>query len=160
MADQERNEGRAAVERKARRRRGDETLAPAKRLPIPPEIEARLKAEGRTPRWANDEGDRIYRLTERDDYDKVEGVAPVPTGIAKDGTPIMAHLLSKPNEFIREDRDKAEERRMATQKALFRDPNAAQQVAGNPGNSRSAPEATTYLDPASKIRRGGNEIID
>ena len=154
----ERTQGRAQVERTARRRRGDETLAASKRLPIPPEVEARLKAEGRTPRWANDQGNRIHRLTVLDDYDKVEGVEPVPIGIAKDGSPILAHLLSKPTEFIREDQAKAEKRRSEVENSLLRNPNAAQQVASNPANQTvPAPEGVYVTD--AKVRRG-NQIIE
>ena len=63
-----------------RRRRSSGTLdasANAK-LAIPDEVKARLQAEGLTPRWINDEGNRIHNLSVKDDYDKVDGVEPVP----------------------------------------------------------------------------------
>src|SRR4051812_11790681 len=108
----EREQGsRAQNERQQRRRRGDGALAAAKRLPVPPEVEARLKAEGRISRWVNDEDNRMHRFTVLDDYDPVEGVAPVPIATGPDGKPIMAHLLSKPAEFFREDQEKAERSR-------------------------------------------------
>jgi hypothetical protein len=41
----------------------------------------------------------------QDDYNKVEGVDPVPVGTGIDGKPILAHLLAKPIEFMREDQE-------------------------------------------------------
>src|SRR5678815_4264344 len=106
MSDAERGQGsRAEAEAQRRRRRtdGEDPLATSLKLAIPPEVEARLKAEGRVPRWVNDERNRMHRFTVKDDYDKVEGVEPVPVGVAEDGKPILAHLLSKPAEFVEED---------------------------------------------------------
>lgn len=158
---EDRTQGRAEAERTRRRRRGEESLAASKRLPIPPEIEAQLKAEGRTPRWVNDEGNRMHRFTVLDDYDKVAGVEPVPVGVnPNNGEPILAHLLSKPTEFIRQDQQEADERRKATETALFQSPNAAAQVAGNPDNAKVVPEGKTYVTSESKIRRGGNQLLD
>ena len=128
-------------------------------MPIPPEIEARLKAQGRTPRWVNDEGNRINDLTVHDDYDKVEGVEPVPVVVdRKSGATVMAHLLSKPTAFIDEDRRKAETRRKAQEEALFTHPEAA-------GKGRAPGGAERYLDKATKIGRetvpaGGNQILE
>ncbi len=140
-----------------RRRRGDEGLAAAKRLPIPPEIQARLKREGRTPRWVNDQDNRLHRLTVQDDYDTVEGVEPVPVGTKPDGSPLLAHLLSKPTAFIREDQDKAEAARKAQEDALFRRPDAAD--AQGQGRNPNPATAERYVDDASRIRRG-NQILE
>lgn len=121
MTEERGRQSRQVEERQERRRRRDDTIdgSQSLKLAIPPEVEARLKAEGRTPRWINDDGNRMHNLTVRDDYDKVEGVAPVPVG-TKDGKPIMAHLCSKPTAFIEEDRAKAEKRRKETERALLR----------------------------------------
>jgi hypothetical protein len=51
-------------------------LAAAKRLPIPPEVEAELKAKGHAPRWVNDEGNRMHRFTVQDDYDRLKASIP------------------------------------------------------------------------------------
>ena len=157
----ERSHGRAQAEAQRRRRRGDEALSAAKRLPIPPEVEARLARDGLVPRWANDEGNRIHRLTKQDDYDFVEGVEPVPVGTAPNGAPIMAHLLAKPRTFIEEDRLNAEQRRRETEEALFRKADEAHAVAAgtNPNNPAVRPASSTYVAEGTKIGRG-NQVLD
>ena len=131
-----------------RRRRDDVTIDGGQRLKlaIPAEIEARLKTEGRTPRWVNDEGNRIHQLTRLDDYDKVAGVAPVHVGTTKDGKPIKAHLCSKPAAFIAEDKAKLETRRKETENALLRGKNPEDPIAGR---------SDFYADPANTIHHGG-----
>lgn len=135
-----------------RRRRSDDGLGREKRLHIPPEIEAELKREGRVPRWVNDENNRMHRFTVLDDYDPVEGVAPVPVGTNPDGSPKMAHLLSKPAKFIREDRAKADKRLRATEEALFRSPDAAD--ASAKGRNPNPATAERYLDAATSLETG------
>jgi hypothetical protein len=158
MADNRARQGRTEAVAQERRRRDDFSGGQAQRLPIPPEVEERLKAEGRTPRWVNDEGNRIYRLTKLDDYDPVEGVEPVPIGTDKDGRPIKAHLLSKPTAFLEEDRAKAEDRRKSVERSLLKG-----QVPAAPGQA-PAPVggvngAEMYVDGAASISRG-NQILD
>jgi hypothetical protein len=113
-----------------------------------------LKAEGKSARWANDEGNRMHQLMELDDYDKVEGVAPVLVGTAPDGTPIKAHLLAKPVDFINEDKAKAENRRRETETALVRG-----QVPGAGPNQRPSENGPTYADAANQIGRG-NTVLE
>jgi hypothetical protein len=156
MSD-DRSQGRAAQETQRRRRRSDEGLSAAKRLPIPPEIEAKLKAENLHPRWVNDEGNRMYQLTELDDYNKVEGVDPVPVGTGVDGKPILAHLLAKPIEFMREDQDRAEAKRKLTEDALFRSPDAADGAGA--GSNPNPATAQRYVSKDSKIGRA-NQVLD
>jgi hypothetical protein len=153
----DRSQGRAAQETQRRRRRSDEALAAAKRLPIPPEIEAKLEAEGLTPRWVNDEGNRIHRFTKQDDYDPVEGVDPVPVGTGDDGKPILAHLLAKPKDFVREDQDRADDRRKAVEEALFRTPDAADQAGASPNPNPAT--AQRYVAKETKIGRA-NQVLD
>lgn len=150
-------QGRAQQETQRRRRRGDGGMAVTERLPIPQEIKARLEAEGRVTRWVNDEGNRIHQFTVQDDYDKVEGVEPVPIGTATDGSPILAHLLSKPLEFVLEDRAEAEKRIKATEDALFRQPSATDQSAK--GSNPNPASAERYVTSDSKLRRG-NQVLD
>ncbi len=141
-----------------RRRRDESTLGIRVKLAIPEDVQARLKAEGRTVRWANDEGNRIADLTVRDDYDKVAGVEPVPIGTTKEGKPIMAHLLSKPTAFIAEDREKADKRRRDMEAGMLKghvpgaDGAQATPVQGQMG-------AQTYVARETKIGRG-NQIIE
>jgi hypothetical protein len=156
MAD-DRSQGRAEQEAQRRRRRSDDGLAAAKRLPIPPEIEADLKAKGLHPRWVNDEGNRMYQLTELDDYNKVEGVDPVPVGTGVDGKPILAHLLAKPLEFMREDQDRAEAKRKQMEEALFRSADAPDQAAA--GSNPNPASAQRYVAKESKIGRA-NQVLD
>jgi hypothetical protein len=138
---------RQTEERTERRRRSDTNIDGGQRLKlaIPPEVGARLKAEGRTPRWINDEGNRVHNLTRLDDYDKVAGVGPVHVGTGKDGKPIKAHLYSKPAAFIHEDEAKRDERRRETERALLRGKNPEDPIAG---------DDSFYADPANKIQHG------
>lgn len=149
---------RQQVETQTRRRRDDTNFQQTQNMAIPEEIAAQLKAEGRTPRWVNDEKNRIHQLTVKDDYDKVDGVAPVPVGTDEAGNPIMAHLLSKPTSFIAEDRMNAEGRRRDIERAMVKG-----KVPSAPG-AEPAPlagqmGAETYVDAATSIGRG-NQIIE
>ena len=147
--------GRAEQERQQRRRR-DDTAVAASKLPIPPEVQEELDRKGLVPRWVNDEDNRIYRFTVQDDYDRVEGVDPVPVGTGKDGKPTMAHLLAKPREFIEEDRRKADAKRREVEDALVRSPDAPDQ-AGASANPNPA-SAQRYIAKGSNISRG-NQIL-
>jgi hypothetical protein len=154
MAD-ERRQGRANEVAAERRRRGDSEFRGNKRLPIPPKVEAELKAQGRVPRWVNDEGNRMYQLTVQDDYDKVEGVDPVPIGTGVDGKPILAHLLSKRKDFIEEDRAKADAKRRDTEASLLR----GQVPDAGGSNERPSPTGSqSYVDKASSITT--NRILE
>lgn len=158
MSSRER-EDRSETTQRERRRRDGATAQSTMQMAIPPEVEARLKAEGRQPRWVNDQKNRIHSLTVLDDYDKVDGVAPVPVGTEKDGTPIMAHLLSKPTEFIAEDRSKAERKRKDTESGLLRG-----KLPTQPGAEAAPIQGTAgaemYVAAGSKIGRGINEILE
>ncbi len=154
---------RAAQETQRRRRRGNEDLSASAKLAIPPEAQEYLDRNNLVPRWANDEGTRLHRLTVKDDYDKVpEDLAPpVLVGVAQDGkTPVHAHLLAKPRDFVEEDQREREERRRAQERAFVTDPSSIPQAAGapNPG------QAVRYVAKGSKIesgeRRGGNQILE
>ncbi len=139
---------RISEERTERRRRNDTTIDGSQRLKlaIPPEVEARLKAEGRTPRWINDEGNRIHNLTQLDDYDRVDGVEPVTVGTTKEGAPIKAFLHSKPEAFIREDQEKLDSKRRETEAALLRGKNPQDPITG---------DESFYADKANTISHGG-----
>lgn len=135
--------------RQERRRRDDATIdgRQRKKLAIPQQITARLEAEGRTPRWVIDEGNRVHQLTQLDDYDVVEGVAPVPVVIdKKSGAVANQILLSKPSRFLQEDRAKLEASRQETERALLR---------GKNPNDPSAADDSFYADPANKFQHGG-----
>lgn len=158
MAEDRTRQGRTETVATQRRRRDDTSAQQAQRLPIPPEVQARLEAEGRQPRWVNDTGNRMHRLTVQDDYDIVQGVEPVPVGTDVAGKPILAHLLSKPLAFVHEDRAKAEAIRRETERGTL-----AGRVPAAPGQEaaplQGAGGAEIYVDPAASIGRG-NQIID
>lgn len=147
MTDTRGRADRQTEERHQRRRRSDANLDGGQRLKlaIPPDVEARLKAEGRIPRWVNDEGNRMHNLLKLDDYDKVEGVPPVVVGTTKEGKPLKAHLCSKPADFIKEDEAKRDESRRETERALLRGKNPEDPIAGND---------SFYADPANRIQHG------
>ena len=137
--------------RHERRRRDDTTLdtGQAKNLAIPAEIERKLAAQGRSARWINDVGSRVHDLTVRDDWDRVEGVEPRTVVVdRKNGTTAQAILVSKPNDFIAEDRAKKEAGRRETETAMLN--------ARVPG-STAAP-ANMYADKANSIGRGPQDI--
>lgn len=141
-----------------RRRRDDSNFQASQKLAIPEQVQARLKAEGMTPRWVNDEGNRMHQLTVLDDYDKVAGVDPVPVGTDKSGKPVMAHLCAKRTDFIAEDQARKEDRRKGIERSMVKG-----QVPTAPGAEpaplRGAMGAETYVDSASSIGRG-NQIIE
>jgi hypothetical protein len=149
---------RASQVASERRRRTDNTGLPRLKLGIPEEVRAKLAAEGRTPRWVNDTGSRVADLTERDDYDPVEGVEPVKVDTDADGKPVYARLFSKRNDFIEEDRAKAEERRKEVEAGMVKGklPGHAgaegQQVTGAMG-------APVYVDSSTKIGRA-NQVLE
>lgn len=151
-------QGRQAETTQSRRRRDDSNFQASQKLAIPEEVSAKLEAEGRTPRWVNDTGNRMHQLTKLDDYDKVEGVEPVRVDTDKEGKPIYAHLLSKPNAFIQEDRRKADERRRETERAMVKG-NVPSAPGAEPAPRQGALGADVYVDSASSIGRG-NQIIE
>jgi hypothetical protein len=105
----------------------------------------------------NDTGSRIADLTIRDDYDPVEGVDPVKVDFI-DGKPVYAKLYSKRNDFIAEDRAKAESERKAVEAGI-----PTGKVPGEAGAEaqqiQGAMGAPVYVDAASKIGRA-NQILE
>jgi hypothetical protein len=136
-----------------RRRRDDANLGPKLKLAIPDEVRDRLAAEGRTPRWVNDSGSRISDLTTRDDYDHVDGIDPVKVDVDDEGKPVFAHLLSKRNDFIAEDRAKVDQRRRQAEAGMLK----GKSPTGQPLEGQMG--ATTFVDPASKIGRA-NQVLE
>jgi hypothetical protein len=139
---------RTTEEATQRRRRDNNTIDGSQRLKlaIPPEVEARLKAEGKEPRWINDEGNRLHNLTVLDDYDRVDGIEPRVVGKDEAGQPIKAYLCAKPAAFVAADREAADAPRRELEKALVRGKNPDDPIAG---------DDSFYADPANKISHGG-----
>jgi hypothetical protein len=147
---------RQAEVQQERRRRDDATIDGGQRLKlaVPEHVAERLKREGRTPRWINDEGNRMHNLTKMDDYDKVAEVAPVVVGTTKEGKPIKAHLCSKPAAFIEQDRAKMETRRRETEAALLRGRNPDAPAIGDGIHSQAYGDDEPVIQ-ANRIHRGG-----
>lgn len=155
MTDERGRVDRQEAERTERRRRDDATIdgGQALKLGVPPEVAERLTAQGRTWRWANDVGDRITHLTKRDDWDKVEGVPARTVVIDKaKGTTCKAYLLSKPKDFMDQDRRKKDAGRREVERAMLRG-----QVSGAGGTPVPRPD-NIYVPDGNKIERG-NQII-
>lgn len=141
--------------RQERRRRDGDTLdaGQARKLAIPAEVEAKLTAQGRSARWVNDVGSRIADLTVRDDWDVVEGVDPREVTInVKKGETAKAILLSKPNQFIDEDRRKKDANRRSMEEGMLKG-----RVPNQGGDATPLPD-NFYADKANKIDRG-NQIL-
>jgi hypothetical protein len=153
-------QGRKAETAQRRRRRDHTAFGATLKLAVPPEIAEKMAKEGRSVRWVNDVGNRMHQLTKLDDWDKVSGVPPVPVGTAEDGKPLLAHLCSKPTEFIEEDRKVAEKRRKTVEAGMIK----GKQLVTGPDGEMLAPiqgskGAEIYVDKATSIGRG-NQILE
>ena len=94
---------RATELRRERRRRepGDIDVMARQKLAIPPEIQAKLKAEGLTPRWALDQGGRVQQL-QAEEWDIVPGVGPVSASRTSGEQHV---LMAKREDWYEEDRE-------------------------------------------------------
>lgn len=100
-------ETRADETQRTRRRRQDTSELAGLNLRIPEE----LKDPAFEYRWINDTGGRIHAKTKMDDWDKVEGVAPVVVDkTPRSGEPMRAFLCRKPKQLHEEDKAKAQAR--------------------------------------------------
>jgi hypothetical protein len=160
MTEQRQRQGRQEEVAQGRRRRDDTNFQQTQKLHIAPEVAERLKAEGRSPRWVNDEGNRLYQLTKLDDYDKVEGVDPVPVGTREDGTPLLAHLLSKPIEFLREDQAKAEARRRSVEQGMVKGKQAVKTDEGEMLVPVQGAKGAEIYPVSGNTIGGGNKILE
>lgn len=99
-----------------------------------------------TFRWALDNPKRIHGLTVKDDWDVVEGVAPIADHVGKTGQQVNLVLLKKRKEFWEEDQRakaailKEQERAMMSAKA------------NDPNDDR--PEAVSYVPEGNRINTG------
>ncbi len=154
MTEERGRQDRQAIESGERRRRSDDTIdgEQSLKMRIPPEIQAKLKAEGRTARWINDVGSRMHDLTVRDDWNKVDGVEPRNVLIdKKNGTMAKAILVSKRIDFVEDDSAKKEARRKAKETATF--------TGRDPVTGKSLNTTSQYVHKDSQIGRG-NQIIE
>jgi sarcosine oxidase gamma subunit len=160
MTDEPERQGRKAEVAQRRRRRDNTAFGASLKLAIPEEVAKKMAEQGRSVRWVNDEGNRMHRLTKLDDWDKVSGVPPVPVGTNEGGKPILAHLCSKPTEFINEDRKAAEDRRRTVEAGMVKGKTMVKTADGEilaPIQGQAGAEM--YVDKATSIGRG-NQILE
>lgn len=139
-------EPRAEALQQERRRRRDGTLDRMSELTLAVPETVKEDHPDHTFRWVNDAGNRMHRMTVRDDWDKVDGVAPIPVGTDKEGKPIYAHLCKKPREFWDEDQRSRMTALKEQERGLLR---AAK---SDPQDNRS--EDVSYVVPGNTITTG------
>lgn len=93
---------RAEATHTERRRRKDGSIDGNRDMKL--SVPDGIKQDGFEYRWINDLGNRMHQKTVQDDWDKVEGVKPVPAGTDEFGNPYFAHYCRKPSDFVEEDR--------------------------------------------------------
>lgn len=147
MANEERARASRAEETQSQRRRrqpGTIDRMDELTLAIPDEIQA--ANPDHTFRWALDNPKRIHSLTVRDDWDRVEGVEPIPDHIDKTGRQANLVLLKKRREFWEEDQREKARIRKEQEQAMMR---AAK---SDPQDDR--PEAVSYVPEGNRINTG------
>lgn len=129
-----------------RRRTGSMSAMDDLKLAIPDEV--RAKYPDHTFRWLNDTGNRIHNKTVRDDWDKCEGIDPVPVGTDAQGKPILAYLCCKLLKFYEEDQRAALAVRKQQEQSLMR---------AIPKGDTAAPveQETSYVPEGNSIQHEG-----
>lgn len=119
-----------------RRRRSAGTLDRTQQLKLAVPENVREDNPGHTFRWINDRGNRMHAMTVLDDWDKVEGVEPIPVDTVE-GKPVFAHLCKKPQQFWEADQREKVEATRVTERALVQaKPESADPEAGyTPGQN-------------------------
>jgi hypothetical protein len=100
-----------------RRRRNPGTLDRMQQLKLAVPEQVKEANPGHTFRWVNDFGNRIHAMTVLDDWDKVEGVQPIPVD-TRDGKPVYAHLCKKRTDFYDADQREKVEATRVTERSL------------------------------------------
>ncbi len=129
-----------------RRRTGALSAMNELKLAIPEHV--REKYPDHTFRWLNDTGNRLYNKTKLDDWDKCEGIDPVPVGTDAQGKPILAHLCCKLLQYYEEDQRAALSVRKQQEQALMRT---------MPKGEAAAPleQDTVYVPEGNSIQHEG-----
>lgn len=146
-----------ATEDRARMSRAEETQVQRRRrqpgtldrmdeltLAIPDTVEA--ANPDHTFRWALDNPKRIHNLTVRDDWDRVEGVEPIPDHIDKTGRQANLVLLKKRKEFWEED-----QRAKVT---ALREQERALMSASKSDPQDNRPDDVSYAAEGNRIKQG------
>jgi len=103
-----------------RRRRQSGTLDRTQQLKLSVPDEIKRQYPDDSFRWVNDSGTRMYDLTEKDDWSKVNGIEPIPVGTDNFGKPVFAHLCKKPSEFLKADAAEKVAQTVEVEKAIMR----------------------------------------
>ena len=132
------------IQERRRRQPGTLDRTNSLKLAIPQHI--RDANPGCEFRWINDAGNRMYFMTQEDDWSKVDSVNPIPVGTSPDGKPILAHLCKKPTEFWLEDQKAKMVELKEGERSLER------------GETRSPdddrPQDVSYVTPGNSIKSG------
>jgi len=143
---------RAEAIQQERRRRRPDTLDRVHdlKLAIPAEFRDDKDYEYR---WINDVNDRVYSLTQEDDWDLCTRSDPEATDdnkyrrqvdTTKNGHPVYAYLVRKPKDWYDADKRAKAERLSKAEQALLKSP---------PTDNPQAAQ-TMYVPGGSSIRRG------
>jgi hypothetical protein len=146
-----------AIEQRARASRAEETQSQRRRrqpgtldrmdemtLAIPDDVKAANPDS--VFRWVVDKPKRIHSLTVRDDWDKVEGVAPIPDHADKSGAQVNLVLVKKRQEFWDEDQ--------RSKHAALKDQEKAMLSATKSDPQDDRPEAVSYVPEGNRINSG------
>lgn len=135
---------RAETQATERRRRNSLDAMQDLKMQVPQSV--REKYPEHVFRWLNDSGNRIHHKTTYDDWDKVDGVSPIPVGVDKQGKPIEAHLFRKLRSFHEQDMREADQARRLQQQQLMR------QASSDPQDNR--PPEVSYVPEGNSISEG------
>lgn len=131
------------VTQQERRRRNPGTLDRTQHLKLAIPEEVRQANPGYSFRWCNDEGNRMYHRTKLDDWNKVDGVEPLPVGTDAAGRPILAFLCMKKQEWF--DADQAEKVKATQERQML----TVTSATPDPEDKRKSDEA--YVAPGNSI---------
>lgn len=132
--------------RQERRRRSSDTLDRHSSLKLAVPDHIRQQNPGYAFRWINDVGNRMHSLTVLDDWDKVEGVAPIPVDTDREGKPVYGHLCRKKQEFFAEDQRAKRQLITEREQGLLR---------GTKTDAEANPEAVSYVPAGNRIASTG-----
>ncbi len=133
--------------RRPRRRKDGETEVMGLRLPIPDGINEKFPKSEYRLRWFRDEPGRLHRAYQND-WDAVEGVAPVPGAHDANGNPCNHILCVKYQDWWLQDRAKAEERRK-----VIEDQAVKGAVAGKGDDAGAGLRSeVSYADASNRLR--------
>lgn len=136
-------ETRQEVVAEERRRRSAGTLDRMQHLKLAIPEKVRQENQDYALRWINDQGNRMYFMTEQDDWNVVDGVEPIPVGTGVDNKPILARLCRKKREWFEADQREKVEATRQTERSLV------SSAKSDPQDDR--PDNVSYVVPGNTI---------